>query len=572
MTFLLNNFKKEYKAIDILPSLLLTLSFFLGGLREFNEWAVFSLIFIGVFLFFREKISIKKAGLWAVFALWIFISIFFSHTPAESFWQFSKYLLFFLFFCLTASSAESALKTWVILVFSFSFLSAIIVFYQAPEFHLLLVKNQNYTAAFLAACSGALVLFIVSVRSIKERLYSAALLIVFLAAMIIVRSRGALLAFISVSLLILIYRKHYKVFVFSLFLIAASIIFMPADLMAELLKIYDPNAFQRLNIWRAALEGIYLYPIWGYGAGGFEYLFSHLKFPAYDGISYFGHHARHAHSEILNIAAGSGIAASFIFIAAFVKSLKSEIKNNIYMDIVRVFAIAVFFQSCFDVIFYLGSINLLFFGSLGFVASFSNFKSEKNQKDEKIKTGILFFFAVILAGSLCIKQRHNDLPDCALNCAEPSSKRAALEKLSKFNLNGEIPFFENIKTKLLLNSNYALMLAHARYGERLYPSSWMFNFMQAEVYFKTLNYLKAKEKIRNTLMIEPNCLPARFMLAEILYDEGKFKAAFKEILRIEKILENSKELNPTGYNKALLRFDYDGYNILKNNYCLAPHI
>ena len=586
----LNIIKNKYKTIDALPSLLLTLSFFLGGLREFDEWAVFTLVFVGVFLFFREKISIEKIGLWAIFALWLLISIFFSHAPLESFWQFSKYLLFLLFFCFTASRREAALKTWVILVFSFALLSAAIVFYQAPCFNLPLPKNPNYTAAFFAVCAAALVLLIVSVRSVKTRFYSFGLLIVFMAAMIVLRSRGALLAFILCSMLILIYRRHYRVFVFSLFLIAAGTVFMPSELMAELLKIHDPNAFQRLNIWRAAFEGIYLYPAWGYGVGGFEHLFSYLKFPAFDGISYFGHYARHAHSEILNIAAGSGIAAAFIFLAAFVKSLsfkiKNEVKNrgfhgessdlffeaktlkgvsakddNIYADIVRVFAITVFFQSCFDVIFYLGSVNLLFFGSLGFAASFSKF--EKNQKNETIKNGILFFSAIVLAGSLCIKQKNDNLRDCALNCEEFSDRSAALGKISILNLNGKELIFENIKTKLLTSSNYALALAHARYAERLYPLSWIFKFMQAEIYFKTLNYPEAKKKINDILMIEPNCLPARFMRAEILYAEEEFKSAFVEMARIEKIIKNFKVLKLSDYNKALLRFDYNGYDILK---------
>ena len=87
--------------------------------------------------------------------------------------------------------------------------------------------------------------------------------------------------------------------------------------------------------------------------------------------------------------------------------------------------------------------------------------------------------------------------------------------------------------------------------------------MQAEIYFKTLNYPEAKKKINDILMIEPNCLPARFMRAEILYAGGEFKSAFVEMARIEKIIKNFKVLKLSDYNKALLRFDYNGYDILK---------
>ncbi len=564
MNSFLTKFKDEYRAIDILPSLLLISSFFLGGLREFNEWTVFTVMFIGIVLLFREKISIRKAGLWAVFALWILISIFFSHAPLESFWQFAKYILFFLFFCFTASREESALKIWVFVVFSFALLSAVIVFYQAPNFNLPLPNNPNYTAAFFAACSGALVLIIVSVRCIKERFYSSALLIVFLMAMLLLRSRGAILAFIIVSMLILIYRRYYKTLVFSLFSIMATAFFIPSELILELLKIHDVNAFQRLNIWRAALEGISLYPMWGYGAGGFESLFSSLKFPAFDGLSYFGHYGRHAHSGLLNIAAGSGIAAALIFIAAFIKSLKFKIKSNIYIDIVRVFAIVVFLQSCVDVILYSGSLNLLFFGSLGFISMSTGF--EKKQKVDKFKTQILIFTAMILLGVLVVKQKQNNLRDCSRNCEEVAMKIAALEKVSSCGLKDEALLLENIRTKVVVNLNYPLALAHARYAERAYPFSWTFKFLQAEIYFKTLNYSRAKDKIKDTLRLEPNCLPARIMLSEILYAEGEFKAALKEVLIIEKMLKKLKARRLIGYNKALLKFDYNRYDILKKKH------
>jgi len=92
------------------------------------------------------------------------------------------------------------------------------------------------------------------------------------------------LSFVIVSLAILIYKNIIELFIVILFLMAIAVIIAPLELIGGLLKIYDPNSFQRLNIWKTAIEGIYFYPIWGYGAGGFENLFSQLKFPAYDGF------------------------------------------------------------------------------------------------------------------------------------------------------------------------------------------------------------------------------------------------------------------------------------------------
>ncbi|MEA3307851.1 MAG: hypothetical protein U9Q34_08720 [Elusimicrobiota bacterium] len=559
----LNKLKDKYRAIDIVPSFLFVVSIFLGGLREFNEWVIFSLMLIGIFLFFRKKIKIEEVGLWLVFGVWILISIFFSHVPPESFWQFSKYLLFILFFCFTASSTKPALKLWVFVVFGFALLSAITVFYQTSDFSLLLPKNPNYTASFFAACAAALVLLISSVRSIKARALAAALLMVFFSAIIVVGSRGALLSFIIVSMLILIYRGYYRTFIISLFLIALSLIFLPQELIGNLLKTYDSHAFQRLNIWKTAFEGIYLHPIWGYGAGGFENLFAHLKFPAFDGLSYFGHYARHAHSEILNIAATSGIAAAVIFIAAFIKSLKFEIKNNIYADIVRVFAITVFLQSCVDIIFYSGSLNLLFFGSLGFIASFSEIK--KNQSNNTIKPSVLILLSIVLVGSLYIKQKHDSLRDRVLNHRPLDSwKVSGLEKISKFNEGDEVLLFKIAKTKYSINSNYVSTLAYCRQAEKIYPLSWTFKLMQAEIYFNALNYSKAKEKIKETLTIEPNCLSARLLLSEILYIEGQFKDSLKETLVMDKIIRKSKSLRLSNYNKRVLGFNKDRYDELIN--------
>ncbi len=188
---------------------------------------------------------------------------------------------------------------------------------------------------------------------------------------------------------------------------------------------------------------------------------------------------------------------------------------------------------------------------------------KKIKKTIKLEKEFCFFVAIVLLFSLYIKQRDNALRDCALNCSEPAVKMTALKKVRKFNKGGEVLLFESVKTKLLFNSNYALAAASARHGEKLYPLSWRFKFIQAEIYFKTLNYLRAKEKIKDVLLIEPNCLSAKFRLSEILYEEGEFKAAFKEVLAIEKILKNLKALNPSGYNKALLRFNRDKYNKFK---------
>ncbi|MBU2530338.1 MAG: tetratricopeptide repeat protein, partial [Elusimicrobia bacterium] len=85
----------------------------------------------------------------------------------------------------------------------------------------------------------------------------------------------------------------------------------------------------------------------------------------------------------------------------------------------------------------------------------------------------------------------------------------------------------------------------------------------AEIYFKTSDYLRAKNKIRDTLMIEPNCLPARLMLSETLYERGEFKEAFEQILYIEKIIGNSKIIKFSNYNRALLRFNMGNYNSLR---------
>lgn len=565
MTYFLNHFKKKYALPDVLPAFLLILSLSLGGLREFNEWMVFGAILLCVILFIRE-IPIKNLGLWAVFGAWLSVSVFFSKAPLNSFWQLSQYLLCFLFFCLASSAKkEPAIKIWTIFIFLFSFAGAISVFNHelARGGALILPKNPNYTAAFLSAASAALVLLIAHFRSVKARLSAAAPLIVFVAAMLLINSRGALVAFLMSSVLILAYYKRYRFLALSLLLMAMAAVFLPSDLISRFLKLSDPRAFERINIWRTAFEGIFTHPVWGQGLGGFEQLYSYLKLPVFDGVSYFGHSGRHAHSEILNIAATSGIFGGLVFLAAFMGSLKLKEDQSVYVNLARVFAITVFFQSCFDMVFYLGSVKLLFFGSLGLIAT-----SDKMAKHGIVKGIIMFFLILFFFSAFYLRYKYNNDKARVFNSADLNIKERATREALKFNTREEILLYENIKTKLFLNKNYALMIAHARVAERFYPKSVEFKFIQAETYFKIQNYLKADEKIKQILFLEPNFIAARLMLADIHIINKNFRLAFAEVRHIGKILENTEDLKLTGYTKRLLNFNRGKYNKLKKQ--LSP--
>ena len=110
-----------------MPALFLLLAVALGGLRDFTGWAVFSVLFTGYLILFERDFSFSVTMPLALLGLWLGLGLFFSPEPLNSFWHFSKYLVFLAFFAFTRSCCEEARTFWSWAVFILAGLASLFV-------------------------------------------------------------------------------------------------------------------------------------------------------------------------------------------------------------------------------------------------------------------------------------------------------------------------------------------------------------------------------------------------------------------------------------------------------------
>jgi len=327
MNFMAGTDKKNWRAA--MPALFLLLAVALGGLRDFTGWAVFSVLFTGYLILFERDFSFSVTMPLALLGLWLGLGLFFSPEPLNSFWHFSKYLVFLAFFAFTRSCCEEARTFWSWAVFILAGLASLFVLLErslglGPVGFIGL--NPNYSAAFMAAgLAGAAAAGVAkgpktrpvpgadTTRGARGRLKSGIVqggaIALIAAGILAVNSRGAFLAaVVSVFFLFRLKKAGRPALYFTgALLFAAAVI--PAVHLSWFLKINDPRSLERLGIWKTAFEAIARHPLFGSGLGLFEQVFEAFKFPFYNGISYYGHSTLHAHSELLNLSAEAGLPA-----------------------------------------------------------------------------------------------------------------------------------------------------------------------------------------------------------------------------------------------------------------------
>ena len=197
----------------------------------------------------------------------------------------------------------------------------------------------------------------------KKRFFYSALSLLLAAGIFASVSRGAALAALLSAAAGLAFTRRWKWLAGLFAAVLAAAALLPA--WEILLKLYDPRAFARPRLWGAALEAAASSPLLGWGPGSFGKVFEAVKFPYFDGLSFYGHSTLHAHSEILNLAAEAGFPAALLFLAAAAGALLSGGREKLP---VKLCALAVFLQGGTDMVFYSGAVALLFWGSLGFSA------------------------------------------------------------------------------------------------------------------------------------------------------------------------------------------------------------
>jgi O-antigen ligase len=523
--------------MNYLPALFLLLAAALGGLRSWEAMSIFAAASFICLAFFDDDFSASGLGIWGLLALWLAAGLAFSPEPLNSFRTVSGYLLFFSFYIFSSRRGPAARGAWIRAVLLLGVLAsgasiAEAVMGLGPGG--LVGVNPNYGAGFMAAgVAGAAALLTGSAD--KKRGFAAAALLAFLSVGLMAsRSRGGLLGALSAVLYLLLMKKAWRpAFFFTAGLLLAAIL-LPGKNLAWLLKLEAANSLERMKIWQTALEAITAAPLFGAGAGLFERAFEALKFPFYNGISFYGHYTPHAHSAILNLAAESGIPAACLLIWGWGRGVFSSDDGDRQRMALKVFAVSLFVQAAVDIIFYSGAMQLFFFGTLGLLAAGKRRSPDAPGARARALSVLLCCWCAAGVLHHCFERDKA----CALDRKRTAGVRDACRKKAAAFAPGDPGLLAAaVPLSTGLYGNYAYAAALAEEAALARPKDPFPLFERAEAFYLAGAGRQAKEMYLRVLAVEPAFLRARLRLAGIFAAEKNYRGASAELDRIKTILE-----------------------------------
>lgn len=341
--------------------LLLALAAAMGGLRSAPAWLAFGAVLAAWLALSGRSLRFAGREFALLFFCWLAAAALFSSYPAGSAPALARYALLGLFFF--AASAGDA-RGWGRALTVLGSAAALTFLAQkaagAPPLGFI-GANPNYSAIFAAAAFPGAVLNSADGTG-RRRLAFAALAALLAAGIFVSGSRGALGAAFLAGAAGLWLSGRRRTTVLYLLAAGAAAALLPHRLLEEMLKLSDPRAFARPQMWGTALQGAAASPLLGWGPGSFENVFELFKFPHFDGIARYWHTTRHAHGELFNLAAEAGFPAALLFCAAAVSAFFKGGRANLGLKLAL---LAVFVQGMVDMVFYSGAVSLLFWGTLG---------------------------------------------------------------------------------------------------------------------------------------------------------------------------------------------------------------
>ncbi len=338
---------------------------------ESVKFATF-LIFTGLALLFYLKnlatdsihnVITKKIGALGGFALvWILISALLSEDKIYAifgfYYRFTSGLLFYLaLLCFGVLlfrliNREKLLFLLKILAFDALVIAVITylqgfgwIFYAGLEFGGFyrgpsLLGNPNYSAMFLASVLPLVIYFFTQAKFFKTQLYYSISSFIILFGIIMLASRGSLLALVGSSLIALIFlfyssmakKTFLKIFVGVFVLGLLGFIFLSVsrpDALSAVVKGNDANTTSRFYAWKISLQGIARQPWFGSGPGNYALFFEQNRNTELPGnIGVFDD----AHNLFLHLAVTGGLPWLLVFIVliswSFIQGLILYIKSK----------------------------------------------------------------------------------------------------------------------------------------------------------------------------------------------------------------------------------------------------
>ncbi len=373
------------------------------GLAVAFEGAIFLLAF-------RESkvFPPSSLGAWFAWLVWMALSAAHSAQPLSSLGPVSQWGAAVALWGLLRTRGNADWRgTWIVGVFALGIAAGAAIAVMGPPG--LLPPNQNYTAMLMAAAAAAgLGLWGRSAVARRVRLAAVAAMILAVIGLLWLKSRGALLGLLAAAAAGLVppWSRRRTIWLLSgaAFAAALALWIWPDGILTEL-KLGDPQALARPHLWLSALKVIADHPWLGEGPGNFELgLWRHLPLSGRTLIHY-GFYAAQAHSEVLELAAESGIVGLGLFLVAFWKTVQFAGERGIFEESAFRAVVAMSAQACVDNVLHLPGAALFFFSALAAsrpdeAAPASRLPAKEGRKGARERLSRLSWKALGVAGLL----------------------------------------------------------------------------------------------------------------------------------------------------------------------------
>ncbi len=471
---MVENIKKRVFLIGI--GLFFFSGILLDGFKNKNEILIFLLF---SFLFFYLKDIKLSFDVFFVFILYIFVSLFTSDFLYDSFFGFITYLSGFLWYSFFLSMEWNKKKEFLIdfkkFIIGFStFLSIFIIIFRLNSKVLyFLGNNQNYQAVFVGM--SCFILYTLFFQKIS--LFRMIIFVLNIAALVFINSRTSYVS-LFFTILFFHFKNNQKIFFYVIISSLVIFLILPQNFIFYLLKLNDPKAYYRIEIWLSSIKAFLNSPLLGWGIGSFEYVFERFKFLYFDGLCFYNHSTFHAHNEFLNIMVECGAVGIIFYLSVLKKWFCSRNNDFIYFIILY---ITIF--SFFDIILKLPFIKIFYFALIGV--------SINGEKDFILRFRKILPALVLLVFVFIFKIKNNEFikyDSSYLELNFPNQyKRAAV-------------------------SNYLLSY---------YPLNPIYSFELGRFYYVNKDKEKARKYLLKAISLEPNFNNAYLMLSEV-YNDCKY--------------------------------------------------
>ncbi len=497
---------------------------------------VFFLFF--AFIFKKERFKIPKSTLDLFIALFIFLNFFvsfFSPYPAKAKNVSETVLLAAIFYTISFNLDDREKREGILYIVLSAFLCAILAVFQ-ETFDLLTYKpytaqglfyNPNPFGGFMAQ------VFPLSLIFLEDGAIFYLLSILILDGLLLSGSRGALVSFIFISLIIVARseKKELKKFVivvfssFLLYLILNMLMTKPATLLQK--GTNPANIFNRLAIWKDTVPMIKDYLFLGVGPFCFSYIFPHYAHPQNIYI--------HPHNIYLMLLLELGIFGPFLFFGIIFFALKKAMrrirKKEIFFATLSFLSFLV--QNLIECNWYAPVFISLFFFNLSIMRGEEQFISLS-----KIKK-LLFLFAIFFTYFIFSVQ-----PTFSRLYFEKSlsyARRGNLDEAKRYAKKGIKEFSDFPGNYLFLGEIYATenrldqSIKYFMEGVSLYPFSERVYVRISEIYERKGDSKNTEFFLKKALFVNPNAKNVYSKLISFYVKRKDFKKA-KEILqkRIER--------------------------------------